>query len=524
MDVPQDTQRLAHGLPPTKSMFAAIEDIAERRSTSPFVIEPDGRSLTYGDLLKRSAQYANLLIEAGASPDRPVIVKAQKSVEVILIYLACLRAGLVFLPINPGFKHAETSHIVSDAAPSVIICDAEEKNAIRLMSTGFHTVVMPLGGESGAEIQSRAASDRFATRPATADALAVILYTSGTTGFPKGAMLTHGNITANGFALRDWWGFTFDDVLLHSLPLFHSHGMFVSLSCSLLSGSCVLLCPRFDIDQVLDLLPRASVFMGVPTMYVRLSADARLNRDLCGGTRLFTCGSAPLLKSTIQDFAERTGRNIVERYGMTETAINTSNPLHGEQRSGTVGLPLPGVEVRVVTAGDVAAGGQPGNVHVRGSHVFAGYWRKPQETRDVLSADGWFDTGDIGRLDDGYLTLIGRSKDLIISGGYNVYPAEVERVIDSISGVQESAVVGLPHPDLGEAVTAIVVTNGDGPSEADVKEAAKRSLANYKAPKRILFASELPRNDIGKVQKARLREVFRDLYTCLGSEADKSTR
>lgn len=493
-------------------LFAAVEQIAGRDRRSTFLIEPDGHSITYGELIARTAQYANLLLEVGARRGKPVVVKVQKSSEIVLIYLACLRAGLIFLPINPAFKEGETGHILSDAEPSVAICDAEHRHAITNDCAGFGTPVLSLFGHGGAEERSRRCSREFATRSVAPSDIAVILYTSGTTGFPKGAMLTHRNIAANGIALRDYWAFTSRDVLLHCLPLFHSHGMFVSLSCTLLSGSSVILCPRFDIEQVLDLLPRATVFMGVPTMYVRFAGDPRLNSDRCKAIRLFACGSAPLLQSTLDEFTSKTGRRIVERYGMTETAINTSNPLDGEQRAGSVGLPLPGVEIRIVGQ-DGPQPGTPGNVYVRGPHVFAGYWRKPRESAEVLTADGWFNTGDIGLLEEGYLRLIGRSKDLIISGGYNVYPAEVERVIDGIPGVQECAVVGLPHEDFGEAVTAIVVATANGPSEAEIKENTKRSLANYKVPKRVLFAPELPRNDIGKVMKTRLREMFCDLYT-----------
>ena len=499
-------------LPSTQaSLFGLIADRLGDRTDHPFLIDPAGAVLTYGDMLARTAQLAQAMAAQSVRPGDRVVVKLEKSPEAILLYLACLRAGYVFLPINPGFKHIETRHILADAAPSLAICAAGGEAEMRagLGADGSVLSIDALEAEA-----SRQAS-RFETRQGRADDLAVILYTSGTTGRPKGAMLTHGNIAANGIALRDHWAFTADDVLLHCLPLFHSHGLFVSLSCSLLSSSSVILCPRFDREQVIDLLERSTVFMGVPTMYVRLLGSARLDQARCLTIRLFASGSAPLLPDIFDAFAARTGHQIVERLGMTETAINASNPLDGPRRPGTVGPALPTVELRIVgAAGERLPTDSVGALQVRGPHVFVGYWRQPEQTEAVLSPDGWFDTGDIGKLDrDGYLTLVGRAKDVIISGGYNVYPLEVEAVIDQLDGVMEATIIGLPHPDLGEAVTAVIVADsGNRPSEQAIGEHVKERLANYKVPKRVLFVDELPRNDMGKIQKTKLREFYRELY------------
>jgi malonyl-CoA/methylmalonyl-CoA synthetase len=499
------------------SIFAAIDNAVGGQLDSPFVIHPDGACVTYRDMFARTAQYGNLLIAQGVRPGDRVLVKAEKSIEIILLYLACVRAGLVFLPVNPAFKDEETAHIVRDAEPAVIVCIEDEAGLMRTLSPTCRAI-FTLDGDAGFSADAARYPATFETVDVEPDGLAVILYTSGTTGRPKGAMLTHGNIVSNGLSLSRYWQFSAKDVLLHCLPLFHSHGLFVSLSCSLLSGSAVLFCNKFDLDQVFDLLPRCTVFMGVPTMYVRMANSEKLDRERCKSIRLFASGSAALLPQTFERFRTCAGASIVERYGMTETGINSSNPMVGECRAGSVGLPLPGISIRIAGVdGRELAPGETGAVQIRGRHVFRGYWRRPEQSAEVLK-DGWFTTGDLGRIDAaGYLCLVGREKDLIISGGYNVYPLEVEGVIDRLNSVLESTVVGLPHPDYGEAVTAIIVERLSArdevrSSEATIIRHVKDHLAGYKVPKKVVFLDSLPRNALGKVEKTTLRQRFSSLY------------
>jgi malonyl-CoA/methylmalonyl-CoA synthetase len=487
----------------------------------PFAIGPNGEVLTYGDMFTRTARYANLLVARGGRPGDRVLVKAEKSLEIILLYLACMRAGLVFLPVNPSFKEEETAHIVHDAEPAIVICAADQFAMMRRLAPACAILTLD-HGKGSISSDAEQFSAEFVAFDTRSESLAVILYTSGTTGRPKGAMLTHRNILSNGRSLSRHWQFGAQDVLLHCLPLFHSHGLFVSLSCSLLSGSAVLLCTRFDVDQVLDLLPKCTVFMGVPTMYVRMANSDKLDREQSKSIRLFASGSAALLPEIFERFRARAGKSIVERYGMTETGINSSNPIQGERRAGSVGMALPDVSIKIVgSAGEELSRGETGAVHVRGPHVFAGYWRKPEQSSEVLQQNGWFNTGDLGRMDQaGYLCLVGREKDLIISGGYNVYPLEVESVIDRLECVLESTVIGLPHADYGEAVTAIVVERRRRDlSEAAVLNHVREQLAGYKVPKRVLFLDSLPRNDLGKIEKKILRLRFTNLYNL---EPDRS--
>jgi malonyl-CoA/methylmalonyl-CoA synthetase len=419
---------------------------------------------------RRSAAIASAL-ELG--PGARVAVQAAKSPEYLLLYLACVRAGAVFLPMNTAYTSAEVAHLVDDAEPAIVLDDDGVTALAAVPDVPFDDVTV------------------------APDDLAAMLYTSGTTGRPKGAMLSHRNLASNAAALTRLWGFTADDVLLHVLPVFHMHGLFVAVNCALVSGSSMVYLPKFDVDAVLTELPRCTVMMGVPTLYTRLLDDTRFSHGVCDGMRLFTSGSAPLLAATHSQFFDRTGHTILERYGMTETAMITSNPLDGERRPGTVGKPLPGVEVRI--AGD-------GVIEVRGPNVFTGYWKRPELAATEFTADGWFRTGDIGEFDaDGYLSIIGRAKDLVISGGLNVYPREVEEVIDSLDGVVESAVIGVPDPDLGEAVVAVVV--GDVDPEG-IRAAARKRLAGFKVPKRVEVVDALPRNAMGKVEKATLRAQF----------------
>jgi malonyl-CoA/methylmalonyl-CoA synthetase len=476
----------------------------------------DGRAYTYGHLDALSARYARLLREVGVARGDRVAVQVEKSPEAVFLYLATLRLGGVYVPLNPVYTPAELGYFVADAEPRAVVCRPEDE-AI-LGEIGRDALILTLGAAGDGSLIERSGSlpSEFPSSPAAPDDLAAILYTSGTTGRSKGAMLTHANLAANGRTLQELWAFSSDDVLLHALPLYHAHGLFVALHCTLLAGARMLFLPRFDADAVGRLLPRATVMMGVPTFYTRLLANPGVTREACARVRLFISGSAPLLAETHHRFRERTGHAILERYGMTETGMNCSNPLQGERLPGSVGPPLPGVEVRVADAeGNVLENGEIGVLEVRGPNVFRGYWRMPEKTRAEFRADGFFVTGDVARIDErGYVHLVGRARDLIISGGLNVYPKEVEEVLDGIEGVGESAVVGVPHPDFGEAVIAVVLRSADHPglTEQAVVTAARQRLAAYKTPKRVFFTDALPRNAMGKVQKNLLQERYRALF------------
>jgi malonyl-CoA/methylmalonyl-CoA synthetase len=459
----------------------------------------DGQRYSYGDLEGESARYARLLTGLGLARGDRVAVQIDKSAENVFLYLGCLRAGLVFLPLNTAYQRDEIAYLVGDAEPKAAFCRPQSRTWFR----GVPHVLEPdpAAGSAG----------RFETTDTRHDELACLIYTSGTTGRPKGAMITHGNLTSNALALHTAWRFRPGDVLLHALPLFHVHGLFVALHTALLNASRILFHARFEAAAVLQALPRATVFMGVPTYYVRLLAEEDLNRERCAGMRLFVSGSAPLALDTFEAFRRRTGHTILERYGMTETGMNTSNPYEGERRGGTVGLPLSDVEVRVVDDADaLLPAGQTGHIQVRGPNVMAGYWKRPDKNHEEFTADGFFRTGDVGCLDEqGYLSIVGRAKDMVISGGYNVYPREIEMLLDELPGVRESAVFGVPHPDFGEAVLAAIVT---GPNATLTEEAViahvKARLANFKVPKRVLFLPELPRNTMGKVLKSELRAAY----------------
>jgi malonyl-CoA/methylmalonyl-CoA synthetase len=462
--------------------------------------------ISYAALHARSAQYANALLDLGVERGDRVLVQADKSAEAIGLYLGCLRAGAVYVPLNTAYTIAELEHYVADAQPRVVVCPPGRMAAILPVAQrlGVAHVVTLGGAECAGSLAERAGLCDVHCPVAECDSgdLAAIIYTSGTTGRAKGAMLTHGSLAANAGALRDCWRFTPEDVLLHALPLFHIHGLFVAVNVALAAGASLLLLPNFDVDAIVQNLPAASVYMGVPTHYLRLLQDRRIDRERCAQVRLFVSGSAPLLPGTHAEWLARTGHSILERYGMSETGIITSNPYEGERTAGTVGQPLPGVAVRVVDpdSGAPLAAGATGMIEVRGPNVFAGYWRMPDRTRTEFRADGYFVTGDVGAFDaHGYLRIVGRSKDLIITGGFNVYPREVEAELDAIAGVLESAVFGVPHPDFGEGVTATTAQ-------------LRQRLAGYKCPKRILFVAELPRNAMGKVQKSVLRGQYAQLY------------
>ena len=474
---------------------------------------PHGEVWTYADVQAESARYASLMHERGVAPGDRVAVQVEKSPRALILYLACLRAGAAYLPLNPAYPERELDYFLGDAEPRMVVARPESASGVAGLCER-HGLGEPLTlgtGEDGTLVEaSRSMPDRFDTVERGPGDLAALLYTSGTTGKPKGAMLTHANLYSNAQVLRRAWGFRAGDVLLHMLPIFHTHGLFVACHTSLLNGSPMLFCPRFDAAEACRLLPRATVFMGVPTFYVRLLGQAGFGAKQCANVRLFVSGSAPLLEQTFEEFRERTGHTILERYGMTECGMSTSNPLEGERRAGTVGLPLPGVDLRVRGENGAPAGpGEVGEIEFRGPNVFSGYWRMPEKTAEEFTADGWFRSGDLGRTgEDGYVSIVGRGKDLVISGGFNVYPKEVELLIDRLDGVAESAVIGLPHPDFGEQVTAVVVREpgADMPTEQSVIDTLKQELAGYKVPKRVCFAEELPRNSMGKVQKSVLRE------------------
>jgi malonyl-CoA/methylmalonyl-CoA synthetase len=484
----------------------------------PFIETEDGFVYSYRDLDEISARMARLLQSLGVTKGERVAVQVEKSPQAVFLYLACLRAGAVYLPLNTAYQKAEVAYFLGDAKPQVVVCRPESEAAIAAVAKEAGTPhVLTLDQAGGGSLTSRShpLAPGFATVPVDRNDLAAILYTSGTTGRSKGAMLTHNNLAANALTLHRVWGFQRDDVLLHALPIFHTHGLFVACNCVLLNGTSMLFLPRFDLDAIIRLLPRATVFMGVPTFYVRLLAEPRFTRELVKHVRLFIAGSAPLLADTFNQFHRRTGHVILERYGMTETGMLTSNPLSGARVAGSCGQPLPDVELRITDdKGTVLGADQVGVIEVRGPNVFKGYWQMPEKTRAEFRPDGFFITGDVGRVDKrGYVFISGRAKDLIISGGFNVYPKEIEDHIDRLDGVDESAVIGVPHPDFGEGVVAVVKPKPGAALDADrIIAALKADLANFKVPKRVFFTGELPRNTMGKVQKKLLREQYKDLF------------
>jgi len=480
---------------------------------------PDGTLITYRALDAWSAQLAHVLIAHGAAADRRVAVQVEKSPAALALYLATLRAGAVFLPLNPAYTPAEVGYFLRDAEPAVFVCEPARRAALEPLAAQVGAKVLTLGADGAGTLAeaARAMPAALATADRRCEDLAAILYTSGTTGRSKGAMLTHGNLASNAETLVSAWRFTAADVLIHALPIFHTHGLFVASNVALLSGATMLFLPRFDPDAIFRLMPRATTLMGVPTFYVRLLRDERLTRGATAHMRLFVSGSAPLLAETHREWHARTGHAILERYGMTETNMNTSNPYEGERIPGSVGLPLPGVEIRVTDpqSGAPLGPGEIGMIEVRGPNVFKGYWRMPEKTAAEFRADGFFITGDLGRTDSaGYLRIVGRGKDLIISGGLNVYPKEVEAEVDAVPGVVESAVIGVPHPDFGEAVVAVVVRAAEAAAldEPAIVAVMQDRLARFKLPKRVVFVDELPRNAMGKVQKNALREDYAGLF------------
>ncbi|RJG05370.1 malonyl-CoA synthase [Noviherbaspirillum cavernae] len=498
------------------NLYALFESHFPQDRSACCIETHDGLFYSWGDVERATAKIANLLANLKLPKDSRIAVQVEKSPEALILYLATLRAGHVYLPLNTAYREAEIDYFINDAQPAVVVCSPKNFGWVsKIAFQSGTTHVFTLGDDRHGSLLTRAAHlpDTFETVEKGPDELAAILYTSGTTGRSKGVMLTHDNLASNAKVLRDYWRWQEGDVLLHALPLFHIHGLFVASHGALINGSKMIFLPKFDAAQVMRQLPRATVFMGVPTYYVRLLAEPEFGTNTCANMRLFVSGSAPLLLDTFEEFTRRTGHTILERYGMSETAMQTSNPCDGERIGGTVGLPLPGVAVRVVKSDGTPCGvGEIGDIQVKGPNVFKGYWRMPEKTSEEFTADGYFKTGDVGRVDDkGYLSIVGRSKDLIISGGYNVYPKEIESFIDELDDVVESAVIGVPHPDYGEAVTAVVVTKPDAAmSESDVIGALKLKIAGFKVPKRVHFVPDLPRNTMGKVQKNVLREQFKD--------------
>jgi malonyl-CoA/methylmalonyl-CoA synthetase len=483
------------------------------------VIEtPEGERHSYADLVALVGRIANALVARGVAPGDRVAVQVEKSVPALALYLATVRSGAVFLPLNTAYTLAELEYFVGDAEPKLIVCDPSKRDGVSKIAARSNTNVETLDANGRGSLTDLAAvqPDAFDTVRRAPDDLAAILYTSGTTGRSKGAMITHENLVSNALTLIDYWRFTKTDVLVHALPIFHVHGLFVASNVVLFAGASMIFLQKFDASEVMRLMPRATALMGVPTFYVRLLQHPDLNRETTKHMRLFVSGSAPLLADTHREWEARTGHAILERYGMTETGMNTSNPYEGDRVAGAVGFPLPGVTMRVTDpeTGEALPTNEIGMLEVKGPNVFKGYWRMPEKTEAEFRKDGFFITGDLGKIDErGYVHIVGRGKDLIITGGYNVYPKEIESEIDAIPGVIESAVIGVPHPDFGEGVTAVVVREkGAKLDEKQILAVIEDRLAKFKLPKRVILVDDLPRNTMGKVQKNILRNTYGDLY------------
>jgi len=486
---------------------------------APFLAPGPGEGMSYAEAAAAAARAANALRLLGVEPGDRVAAQIPKCRDALTLYLGAMRAGAVYVPLNTSYTPPELAYFLGDAAPRLVVCAPDDQAAVEKVAGEARVGrVETLGrtGEGSLQARSGAAEADFGDAARQAGDVAAILYTSGTTGRSKGAMLTHENLVSNARTLAEIWRFRAADRLLHALPIYHTHGLFTATTTTIASGASMILLERFDVDEVIDALPRASVFMGVPTYYIRLLQSRRLDRAATRSMRLFISGSAPLSPDTHAQFAARTGHVVLERYGMTETNMNTSNPYDGERRAGSVGPPLPGVDLRIADReiGTPLGTGEVGVIEVRGPNVFAGYWKQEELTAKEFRDDGFFVTGDLGRMDEeGYVWIEGREKDLIISGGLNVYPAEVEAAIDALQGVRESAVIGVPHPDFGEGVTAVVARDqGAEIGEGAVAEALGTRLAKYKQPKRIFFVEALPRNAMGKVEKTMLRQIYRDAY------------
>lgn len=480
-----------------------------------------GQIVTFADLFADVERTASALIKAGLKPGDRVAAQTEKSIASLQLYLGTILAGAVYLPLNTAYTPGEVAYFLNDAAPVIFVCTPGAKAALLEVAQDASVAqVWTLSEEDDCDfaVAVRAETPGFTGVPRAPDDLAGIFYTSGTTGRSKGAMISHGAMVANAATLRDYWRFSSDDVLIHALPIFHIHGLFVAINVAMSAGASLKFMSGFDAQKIIALMPEASVLMGVPTFYTRLLSEPDLTSDAAKNMRLFTSGSAPLLSETHKQFRARTGQVILERYGMTETGINTSNPYEGERRAGTIGVPLPGIDLRIADAdsGVEVARGEKGIIEVRSTSLFNGYWNMPEKTAEEFRDDGFFITGDIGFSEpDGYITLVGRAKDMIISGGFNVYPKEIEALIDALPGVKESAVFGVPHPDFGEAVTCVVVSRDDTsdvPSPDEIMAALRDEIANFKQPKHIEIIEALPRNAMGKVQKAVLQQRFENLF------------
>lgn len=482
-----------------------------------FLSLENGDSISYTNFLTISAQFAHLLSQQGLNAGDRLAAQVEKSPQALALYAACIQSGVVFLPLNTAYTADELAYFIDNSGASMIICDSGKQQAIRAIAPSVLIETLDKHGQGSLTTKAHPMPDTFPTVARNSNDLAALLYTSGTTGRSKGAMLTHGNLLSNAKTLVEYWRFTSDDVLLHALPIFHTHGLFVASNVALLAGCSMIFLPTFDLDAILTLMPRATTMMGVPTFYTRLLDTPDFNRDMASHMRLFISGSAPLLADTHRQFEERIGHRILERYGMTETNMNTSNPYQGERRAGTVGFPLPGIEIRITdtTTQTPLANGEVGLIEVRGPNVFTGYWQMADKTATELRDNGFFMTGDLGKIDkDGYLHIVGRDKDLIISGGFNIYPKEIEELLDKQEGVKESAVIGVPHTDFGETVLALIVPDYNQTPNLDaIAAACSQSLARFKHPRKLLLIDDLPRNTMGKVQKKALRERYATTFT-----------
>ncbi|MBT8155188.1 malonyl-CoA synthase [Epibacterium ulvae] len=486
---------------------------------SAFLHLSGGKILTHQVFLSMAAKFAHVFTQNGLNPGDRVAVQVEKSPEALAVYAACAQAGLIFLPLNTAYTVDELTYFIDNSGAALVLCDARQKTALEPVAIAQSARLETLNADGTGSLvdQAHDMPEEFATVDRSGDDLAAFLYTSGTTGRSKGAMLTQDNLLSNAKTLVTEWRFTDADVLLHALPIFHTHGLFVATNVVLAAGGSMIFLPKFDQDRIIDELPGATTMMGVPTFYTRLLDDPRFTQDLTQHLRLFVSGSAPLLAETHVKFEDRTGHRILERYGMTETNMSTSNPYDGERRAGTVGFPLPGVELKITNpdTGAELPQGEIGQIEVRGPNVFKGYWQMPEKTADELRADGFFITGDLGKVDaDGYVQIVGRNKDLIISGGYNIYPKEIELVLDEQPGVLETAVIGVPHPDFGETVLGVIISEaGATPDLEAIMASVQGSLARFKHPRALVVQDALPRNTMGKVQKNILRDMYNDRFT-----------
>lgn len=505
--------------PVQQDILSLFLSACDHTPDAPFLIAGDGSVLTYAGASARAAQLAHAFRAAGVEPGDRIAIQVEKSQTALLTWLGALMAGAVYLPLNTAYTIGEMRYFLGDATPALVLCRPSDEQAMSALCAELGVpalLTLDTEGNAGSLVdRAQGQPGQFERTPFKPDDLAAILYTSGTTGRSKGAMLSHANLASNALTLRKYWRFTADDRLLHALPIFHTHGLFVATNVTIAAGSAMILLPRFDADALVRLMPQATVLMGVPTFYSRLLAHAGFTRELAAGIRLFVSGSAPLSAEVHREFSALSGHAILERYGMTETNMNTSNPYDGVRKPGSVGFALPGVSVRIAdpASAEVLPQGEIGGIEVKGPNVFCGYWQMPEKTREEFRADGYFITGDLGFIDsEGYVHIVGRAKDLIIAGGFNIYPAEVEAALDEIPGIAESAVIGVPHADLGEAVVAVVTSTDPALDQQAVIAALADRLARFKQPRAVIFVGELPRNTMGKVQKALLREEHRGLF------------